>query len=37
MKDVLTEAGLTLEAMMSRFTMFNTYRVQEQMAEEKGK
>jgi len=30
MKDVLTEAGLTVEEMMSRFTMFNTYRVQEQ-------
>jgi sulfhydrogenase subunit delta len=35
MKDVLIEAGLTVEEMMSRFTMFNTYRVQEQMAEEK--
>jgi sulfhydrogenase subunit delta len=33
MKDVLTEAGLTVEQVMSRFTMFNTYVVQE-MAEE---
>lgn len=30
MKDVLIEAGLTVEEMMSRFTMFNAYRVQEQ-------
>jgi coenzyme F420-reducing hydrogenase gamma subunit len=33
MKDVLTEAGLTVEQVMSRFTMFNTYVVQE-MAQE---
>lgn len=33
MKDVLEEAGLTAEEVMSRFTMFNTYMVQE-MAEE---
>jgi len=33
MKDVLTEAGLTIEQVMSRFTMFNTYMVQE-MAQE---
>ena len=37
MKDVLDEAGLTVEEMMSRFTMFNTYLVQERMAEEEGK
>ncbi len=36
MMDVLAEAGLTVEEMMSRFTMYNTYRIQEQMAEEKG-
>ena len=34
MQDVLEEAGLTVEEVMSRFTMFNTYQVQEQMAEE---
>jgi sulfhydrogenase subunit delta len=34
MKDVLAEGGLTVEAVMSRFTMFNTYQMQEQMAEE---
>jgi coenzyme F420-reducing hydrogenase gamma subunit len=34
MKDVLAEAGLTVEAVMSRFTMFNTYQMQERMAEE---
>jgi len=34
MKDVLAEAGLTVEAVMSRLTMFNTYQVQERMAEE---
>jgi coenzyme F420-reducing hydrogenase gamma subunit len=34
MKDVLTEAGLTVEEMMSRFTMFNTYNVQKRAAEE---
>ncbi len=34
MKDVLSEAGLTVEEMMSRFTMYNTYPVQKQAAEE---
>jgi hypothetical protein len=29
MKDVLAEAGLTVESVMSRFTMFNAYQVQE--------
>jgi hypothetical protein len=33
MKDVLAEAGLTVEEVMSRFTMFNTYQVQEQARE----
>ncbi len=33
MKDVLAEAGLTVEEVMSRFTMFNAYQVQERMAE----
>ena len=36
MKDVLAEAGLTVEEVMSRMTMFNTYQLQEQMAEEGG-
>jgi hypothetical protein len=26
MKEVLDEAGLTLDEVMSQFTMFNTYR-----------
>ncbi len=30
MKEVLDEAGLTVEEIMGRFTMFNTYQVQEQ-------
>ncbi|MBN1953544.1 MAG: NADH:ubiquinone oxidoreductase [Anaerolineae bacterium] len=34
MKDVLAKAGLTVEEIMSRFTMFNTYQLQERMAEE---
>jgi coenzyme F420-reducing hydrogenase gamma subunit len=34
MKDVLAEAGLSVEEVMSRFTMFNTYVVQEAAAEE---
>jgi hypothetical protein len=29
MKDVLAEAGLTVEEIMARFTMFNTYPLQE--------
>lgn len=37
MKDVLAEAGLTVEEVMSRFTMFNTYQVQARMVEEEGK
>jgi coenzyme F420-reducing hydrogenase gamma subunit len=37
MKDVLAEAGLTVEEVMSRMTMFNTYQLQERMAEEGGK
>ena len=37
MKDVLAEAGLTVEDILSRFTMFNTYQVQERAAEEEGK
>jgi coenzyme F420-reducing hydrogenase gamma subunit len=37
MKDVLDEAGLTVEEVLSRFTMFNAYQVQERMAEEEGK
>jgi len=37
MKDVLAEAGLTLEEVMSRFTMFNTYQMQERKAEEEGR
>jgi len=37
MKDVLAEAGLTVEELMSRMTMFNTYQLQEQMAEEEGR
>ena len=37
MKDVLAEAGLTVEEVMSRMTMFNTYQLQEQMAEEEGR
>jgi coenzyme F420-reducing hydrogenase gamma subunit len=37
MKDVLAEAGLTVEEVMSRLTMFNTYQLQEQWAEEEGK
>jgi coenzyme F420-reducing hydrogenase gamma subunit len=36
MKDILAEAGLTVEAVMSRFTMFNTYQMQERMPEEEG-
>ena len=34
MKDVLAEAGLTVDEVMSRMTMFNTYQVQERMVEE---
>jgi coenzyme F420-reducing hydrogenase gamma subunit len=34
MKDVLADAGLTVEEMMSQFTMFNTYNVQKRAAEE---
>ena len=37
MKDVLAEAGLTVEDVLSRFTMFNAYQVQERMAGEEGK
>jgi len=37
MEDVLDEAGLTVEEVLSRFTMFNAYQVQERMAEEEGK
>ena len=37
MRDVLDEAGLTVEDILSRFTMFNTYQVQARMAEEEGK
>ena len=37
MKDVLAEAGLTVEELMSRMTMFNTYQLQEQMAEGEGR
>jgi hypothetical protein len=37
MKDVLAEAGLTVEEVMSRLTMFNTYQLQEQWAEEEGR
>ena len=41
MKDVLAEAGLTVEELMSRFTMFNAYQVQERAheaaAEQEGK
>lgn len=33
MKDVLSEAGLTVEEVMARFTMFNTYQVRERQAE----
>jgi coenzyme F420-reducing hydrogenase gamma subunit len=32
MQDVLTEAGLTVEQMMGRFTMFNAYREMEAKA-----
>jgi sulfhydrogenase subunit delta len=41
MQDVLAEAGLTVEEVLSRFTMFNTYQVQERaheaLAEGEGK
>jgi coenzyme F420-reducing hydrogenase gamma subunit len=37
MKDVLAEAGLTVAELMSRMTMFNTYQLQQQMAEEEGR
>ena len=37
MKDVLAEAGLTVEDVLSRFTMFNTYQVKDRMVGEKGK
>ena len=37
MKDVLAEAGLTVDDILSRFTMFNAYQMQEQAAEEEGK
>jgi len=33
MKDVLADAGLTAEEVMARFTMFNTYQVQERLVE----
>ncbi|NLF01374.1 MAG: NADH:ubiquinone oxidoreductase [Anaerolineales bacterium] len=33
MKDVLAEAGLTVEEVMSRLTLFNTYQVQERAAQ----
>ncbi len=33
MKEVLAEAGLTVDEIMGRFTMFNTYQMQEQVAE----
>lgn len=34
MKDVLDDAGLTVDEIMSRFTMFNAYQVQEREAAE---
>jgi hypothetical protein len=34
---VLQEAGLTVEEMMARFTMFNTYNVQKKQAAKEGK
>jgi coenzyme F420-reducing hydrogenase gamma subunit len=37
MKDVLAKAGLTVEEVMSRMTMFNTYQLQEQLVEEEGR
>jgi coenzyme F420-reducing hydrogenase gamma subunit len=37
MMDVLQEAGLTVEEMMARFTMFNTYNVQKKQAAKEGK
>jgi len=37
MKEVLAEAGLTVEETLSRFTMFNAYRVQKRRAEEGAK
>jgi hypothetical protein len=37
MKDVLEEAGLTVEEAIQRFTMFNTYQVKERMVEEEAK
>jgi len=37
MKDVLAEAGLTVEEVLSRMTMFNTYQLQERVAEEEAK
>ena len=33
MKDVLADAGLTVDEVMGRFTMFNAYQVQERLAE----
>ena len=37
MKDVLADAGLTVEDVLSRFTMFNAYQMQERAAEEREK
>ncbi len=37
MMDVLKKAGLTVEEMMARFTMYNTYNVQKKQAAKEGK